>query len=76
MRVQFMNVVGLDEVGIDGGGIFREFLSEFLKIGFDLNRGLFLMIIDRLLYLNLQFVFLMEKYIKYYYFLGRMLGKV
>lgn len=48
-----MNVVGLDEVGIDGGGIFREFLSEFLKIGFDLNRGLFLMTIDRLLYLNL-----------------------
>lgn len=48
-----MNVVGLDEVGIDGGGIFREFLFEFFKIGFDLNRGLFLMTIDRLLYLNL-----------------------
>lgn len=71
-----MNAAGLDEAGIDGGGIFREFLSELLKTGFDPNRGLFLMTTDRLLYPNPQSVSLMEKYTKHYYFLGRMLGKV
>jgi hypothetical protein len=35
MRVQLVNAAGLDEAGIDGGGIFREFLSELLKTGFD-----------------------------------------
>lgn len=75
MRVQLMNAAGLDEAGIDGGGIFREFLSELLKTGFDPNRGLFLMTTDRLLYPNPQSVSLMEKYTKHYYFLGRMLGK-
>lgn len=76
MRVQLMNAAGLDEAGIDGGGIFREFLSELLKTGFDPNRGLFLMTTDRLLYPNPQSVSLMDKYTKHYFFLGRMLGKV
>lgn len=76
MRVQLMNAAGLDEAGIDGGGIFREFLSELLKTGFDPNRGLFLMTTDRLLYPNPQSVSLMDNYTKHYYFLGRMLGKV
>jgi ubiquitin-protein ligase E3 C len=72
-----MNAAGLDEAGIDGGGIFREFLSELLKTGFDPNRGLFLMTTDRLLYPNPQSVSLMDNnYTKHYYFLGRMLGKV
>lgn len=71
-----MNAAGLDEAGIDGGGIFREFLSELLKTGFDPNRGLFLMTTDRLLYPNPQSVSLMDKYTKHYFFLGRMLGKV
>ncbi|XP_048762043.2 ubiquitin-protein ligase E3C-like [Ostrea edulis] len=75
MRVQLMNAAGLDEAGIDGGGIFREFLSELLKTGFDPNRGLFLMTTDRLLYPNPQSVSLMDNYTKHYYFLGRMLGK-
>ena len=39
MRVQLVNAVGLDEAGIDGGGLFREFLSQLLKSAFDPNRG-------------------------------------
>jgi ubiquitin-protein ligase E3 C len=31
MRVMLANAAGLDEAGIDGGGLFREFLSELLK---------------------------------------------
>lgn len=37
-----VNTYGLEEVGIDGGGIFREYMSELLKTAFDPNRGFFL----------------------------------
>ena len=76
MRVQLVNVAGLDEAGIDGGGIFREFLNELLKTGFDPNRGFFSQTTDRLLYPNPQASVLVEDFTKHYYFLGRMLGKV
>lgn len=76
MRVQLVNAAGLDEAGIDGGGIFREFLSELLKTGFDPNRGLFLSTTDRLLYPNPQAALLMDNFTQHYFFLGRMLGKV
>lgn len=42
LRVQFINAVGLEEAGVDGGGVFREFLSELIKTAFDPHRGLFL----------------------------------
>ena len=76
MRVQLVNAAGLDEAGIDGGGIFREFLNELLKTGFDPNRGFFSQTTDRLLYPNPQASVLVEDFTKHYYFLGRMLGKV
>lgn len=76
MHVQLVNAAGLDEVGIDGGGIFREFLSELLKTGFDPNRGFFSYTVDRLLYPNPQSSVLDDTFSKHYYFLGRMLGKV
>lgn len=76
MRIQLVNAAGLDEAGIDGGGIFREFLNELLKTGFDPNRGFFSQTTDRLLYPNPQASVLVEDFTKHYYFLGRMLGKV
>lgn len=53
-RVSFVNAQGLDELGIDGGGLFREFLSEVLKTGFDPNRGYFSTTEDGLIYPNPQ----------------------
>lgn len=41
-RIQFVSSLGLDEAGIDGGGVFREFLSELIKTAFDPNRGFFM----------------------------------
>ncbi|KAL3194525.1 hypothetical protein MRX96_016159 [Rhipicephalus microplus] len=41
LRVQLVNVAGLEEAGIDGGGLLREFLAELMKTAFDENRGLF-----------------------------------
>ncbi|XP_045160514.2 ubiquitin-protein ligase E3C-like [Mercenaria mercenaria] len=75
MRVQLVNAAGMDEAGIDGGGIFREFLNVLLKTGFDPNRGFFSQTTDRLLYPNPQAAVLTEDFRDHYYFLGRMLGK-
>ena len=54
VQVQLINFAGLDEAGIDGGGLFREFLWELLKTAFDPNRGLFKTTTDRQLYPNPQ----------------------
>ncbi|XP_025111485.1 ubiquitin-protein ligase E3C-like isoform X2 [Pomacea canaliculata] len=75
MRVQLVNIAGMDEAGIDGGGIFREFLLELLKTGFDPNRGFFMYTADRLLYPNPQASVLMPNFTEHFFFLGRMLGK-
>lgn len=76
MRVQLMNFAGLDEAGIDGGGIFREFISELLKDAFHPNRGLFKNTLDRTLYPNPGSKLLMDNFTDHYFFLGRILGKV
>jgi hypothetical protein len=34
MRIQYVNEVGLAEAGIDGGGLFKEFMEELLRQGF------------------------------------------
>lgn len=75
IRVQLINAIGLDEAGIDGGGIFREFLNELLKAAFDPNRGFFKSTHDRLLYPNPAASLLFDNFQQHYYFIGRMLGK-
>ena len=76
MRVRLKNAGGLDEVGIDGGGIFREFLSVLLKTAFDPTRGFFLLTRENTLYPNPGAQHITEDYPAHYYFVGRMLGKV
>ncbi|XP_071850373.1 ubiquitin-protein ligase E3C-like [Apostichopus japonicus] len=76
MRVQMRNVQGLNEAGIDGGGITREFLSQLLQTAFDPNRGFFKSTADSLLYPNPQAVTIEQDFKKHYYFIGRILGKV
>ncbi|KAG8192273.1 hypothetical protein JTE90_002099 [Oedothorax gibbosus] len=74
--VQLVNAVGLDEVGIDGGGLFREFLHELLKTCFDPNRGFFKTTHDGLLYPNPNVQRVMPSdFARHYFFIGRMLGK-
>jgi len=75
MRVQMQNAVGLDEAGIDGGGIFREFLNELLKEAFNPTRGYFIMTHDKLLYPNPVAHLIDPDFHRHYFFLGRMLGK-
>ncbi|XP_073190655.1 ubiquitin-protein ligase E3C isoform X3 [Lepidochelys kempii] len=77
IRVHLLNAHGLDEAGIDGGGIFREFLNELLKSGFNPNQGFFKTTNEGLLYPNPAAQMLVgDSYARHYYFLGRMLGKI
>ncbi|XP_029044161.1 ubiquitin-protein ligase E3C [Osmia bicornis bicornis] len=75
MRVQLVNTAGLEEAGVDGGGLFREFLSELLKTSFDPNRGFFRLTKDNMLYPNPTVQLLVDDFPKHYYFIGRILGK-
>ncbi|KAK6738463.1 hypothetical protein RB195_020519 [Necator americanus] len=77
VRVSMTNWVGLNEVGIDGGGIFREFLTELLRTGFDPDRGFFKYTHDRLLYPNPSSVQLYpDSYSQHFFFLGRVVAKL
>lgn len=77
IRVHLLNAHGLDEAGIDGGGIFREFLNELLKSGFNPNQGFFKTTNEGLLYPNPAAEMLVgDSFTRHYYFLGRILGKV
>ncbi|XP_072172763.1 ubiquitin-protein ligase E3C-like [Diadema setosum] len=76
LRVTLKNAQGLDEAGIDGGGISREFLSQLLRTAFDPNRGFFKTTTDELLYPSPQSAYLLEDFTKHYYFIGRMMGKI
>ncbi|CAF2360541.1 unnamed protein product [Rotaria sp. Silwood2] len=75
LRISFINAVGLDEAGIDGGGLFREFMNELLKSSFNPIRGLFKLTSDGYLYPNPNVAFIEENFGPHFYFLGRMLGK-
>ncbi|XP_047531021.1 ubiquitin-protein ligase E3C [Vanessa atalanta] len=75
LRVQLINQAGAEEPGVDGGGLFREFLSELLKSAFDPNRGLFRLTKDNMLYPNPGVHLLYDDFPMHYFFVGRMLGK-
>ncbi|XP_014207134.1 ubiquitin-protein ligase E3C [Copidosoma floridanum] len=75
MRVQLVNTAGMDEAGVDGGGLLREFLAELLKTCFDPNRGFFRLTKDNMLYPNPMAHLLEENFPKHYFFIGRILGK-
>ncbi|KAH9521140.1 Ubiquitin-protein ligase E3C [Dermatophagoides farinae] len=75
IRVQLVSALGLEETGVDGGGVFREFLAEALKSAFDPNRGLFKLTQDGFLYPNPSAQILYDNSDSHYYFIGRLLGK-
>ncbi|KAH7623971.1 hypothetical protein Ndes2526B_g01225 [Nannochloris sp. 'desiccata'] len=75
IRIQFLNEMGMEEAGVDGGGIFKEFLETVIKEGFDPGAGFFCQTTDRRLYPNPHAVHAVPQAMKYLEFLGKMVGK-
>lgn len=50
MRIQFINEHGIEEAGVDGGGLFKDFMENLVKEGFNPNIGLFKATEDNRLY--------------------------
>ncbi|RUS15775.1 hypothetical protein BC937DRAFT_92006, partial [Endogone sp. FLAS-F59071] len=90
IAISFIDQFGLAEAGIDGGGVFKEFLTALAQQAFDTNYGLFLSTPENLLYPN-PHAFAIEcadyftdvydlfafpaQQLAYFEFLGRIIGK-
>ncbi|CAG8528220.1 16186_t:CDS:10, partial [Cetraspora pellucida] len=75
VAIQFIDEFGIQEAGIDGGGLFKEFLTSLTRIAFNTEYGLFLSTNEQLLYPNPHSYARHETQLRYYEFLGRILGK-
>ncbi|KAI0561213.1 HECT-domain (ubiquitin-transferase) [Gracilaria domingensis] len=76
IRVKFIDEHGIEEAGIDGGGVFKEFMHEVLRIGFSpYPYGLFKATPDGRLYPNPDAPVANEDFKAQFAFLGRLLGK-
>jgi ubiquitin-protein ligase E3 C len=52
LQIRFIDQWGQEEAGIDGGGVFKEFLTAVSKEVFDTDRGLWLATTNQELYPN------------------------
>lgn len=79
INVVFVNAAGREEVGIDAGGLFKEFWLDLSTLAFDLQYGLFLTTDEQLLYPNPNSSsahFSRESdHLTLFQFVGRILGK-
>ncbi|KAF9162979.1 hypothetical protein DFQ26_003070 [Actinomortierella ambigua] len=75
VSISFMDQYGIPEAGIDGGGVFKEFLTSLVLEAFDARVGLFMNTSGQLLYPNPQSFARESRKLQEYEFLGRMLGK-
>ncbi|KAF7730412.1 hypothetical protein EC973_002218 [Apophysomyces ossiformis] len=75
ISITFMDEFGMHEAGIDGGGVFKEFLTCFGHEAFDTNYGLFVATADQLLYPNPSPYATEGAQLAYFEFIGLMIGK-
>ncbi|KAM7279030.1 hypothetical protein ACFE04_006164 [Oxalis oulophora] len=75
IRVTFVNELGVEEAGIDGGGIFKDFMENITRTAFDVQYGLFKETPDHLLYPNPGSGLSHEQHLQFFHFLGTLLGK-
>jgi len=77
VQVQFINQHGIPESGIDGGGLFKEFVTELLRAAFDPQLGLFKQTAHEFTYpnptshANPNF----SNHLAYFQFVGMIVGK-
>ncbi|KAL6343864.1 hypothetical protein AAG906_027635 [Vitis piasezkii] len=75
IRISFVNEFGVEEAGIDGGGIFKDFMENITRAAFDVQYGLFKETADHLLYPNPGSGMIHEQHLQFFHFLGTVLGK-
>ncbi|XP_022760735.1 E3 ubiquitin-protein ligase UPL6-like isoform X2 [Durio zibethinus] len=75
IRVTFVNEFGVEEAGIDGGGIFKDFMENITRAAFDVQYGLFKETSDHLLYPNPGSGMIHEQHLQFFHFLGTLLAK-
>ncbi|PKI75334.1 hypothetical protein CRG98_004270 [Punica granatum] len=75
IRVTFINEFGVEEAGIDGGGIFKDFMENITRAAFDCQYGLFKETSDHLLYPNPGSGMIHEQHLQFFHFLGTLLAK-
>ncbi|KAK2459462.1 hypothetical protein APHAL10511_008522 [Amanita phalloides] len=75
IEITFIDQFGQEEAGIDGGGVFKEFITSLSKEVFDSDRGLWLTNKKNELYPN-PHVYATEPHsLNWYRFIGGILGK-
>lgn len=75
IEIIFMDQWGMQEAGIDGGGVFKEFLTSLIRESFDTDRGLWKATDQQELYPNPSSYARQSEQLQWYSFLGRVLGK-
>ncbi|KAG3126769.1 E3 ubiquitin-protein ligase [Phytophthora idaei] len=78
VKVTFVNEQGLEEAGIDGGGVFKEYMDSLTKSAFSPEYGFFLETEEHLLYPNPGAKYIVDtrkEALDRYRFLGRVLAK-
>lgn len=75
IRITFVNEFGVEEAGIDGGGIFKDFMENITRAAFDVQYGLFKETADHLLYPNPGSGLIHEQHLQFFHFLGTVLAK-
>eukprot|EP01084_Bolivina_argentea_P119885 212537_1 len=71
MRIEMVNEHGMVEPGIDGGGVFKEWINSLTKCAFSTEYGLWVETSERLLFPNPK----ASTRLNEYKFCGRILGK-
>ena len=75
LRVQFVDVHGIEEAGIDGGGLFKEFMHELVRTAFGPDYALFKSTPGHMLYPNPGSDILGPQHLQHFRFLGLIVGK-
>jgi hypothetical protein len=77
VQVTLVSDLGTEEAGIDGGGVFKEFMDTLARRAFDPQYALFRATPEHLLYPNpLSALAVGEDHLRHFEFLGRVLAKV
>ena len=74
--ISFVNEFGVEEVGIDGGGIFKDFMENITWAIFYVQYELFKETVDHLLYPNHGLGMIHEQHLQFFHFLGIVLGTI